>query len=199
MTSRLAVPRKRHRHPQFEAWPKGSASRLAAPAGDCRWGSAGSWSSRLCSRTVFVLQKPTSGARPFAPAGEESADNDVGSSGPARERWAVKKRRKPDRRRPSHETGGGFPKKQRRESVAAGDTCRGKALWAGKTALFDASAVAAALVPREVRSKTSKRAGCDRERQRSNASVAPGRECPRRRSTAHGRRSLRPTERRVWA
>jgi hypothetical protein len=64
----------------------------------------------------------------------------------------VKECRKPDRRWPNREIGGGLPPNQRnRESDPLGSTCRGKALWVGKAVLIDEGAAEAILVPRERR------------------------------------------------
>jgi len=62
-----------------------------------------------CARGSDRLQKSTGGAWPITPAGEEPA---VSMSGLASRRVSaaeVTERRKPDRRRQSRETGGGFP------------------------------------------------------------------------------------------
>lgn len=89
----------------------------------------------------------------------------------------VKERRKPDRRWQSREIGGGLPQTSRVARASRfGSTCRGKALRIVKIVLFDEGAVAAVLVPRKCPGLTlRKAAGRDRERQRSDVSLAHGR------------------------
>lgn len=89
----------------------------------------------------------------------------------------VKERRKPDRRWQNRETGGGFPQTSRIARASRfGSTCRGKALRIGKVVLFDEGAAEAVLAPRKCLGFTLREAtGRDRERQRSDVSLAHGR------------------------
>jgi hypothetical protein len=89
----------------------------------------------------------------------------------------VKERRKPDRRWQNRETGGGFPQTSRiAQATRFGNICRGKALRIGKVVLFDEGAAEAVLAPRKCPGSTLREAtGRDRERQRSDVSLAHGR------------------------
>jgi len=89
----------------------------------------------------------------------------------------VKERRKPDRRWQNREIGGGFPQTSWvARASRLGSTCRGKALRIGKVVLFDEGAAEAVLVPRKYPGrKLREAAGRDRERQRSDVSLAHGR------------------------
>jgi len=132
---------------------------------------------RSSARGSYRLQKSTGGAWPFTPGGEESPDHDDGSSPSAREC------RRGER---ASEAGSSVAKPRNRWRVPnkpvglrerhdQGATCRGKALRIGKIILLDERVVEAILAPRK-RPGDRVAAGCDRERQRSDVSLVPGRQ-----------------------
>jgi hypothetical protein len=148
--SRLAVHRKVHRHPRRRRQPKGSRRKQAALLGDQKGGCVG------FGRTVVVLAGRIgcrSRQAAFGPSRPRAKSSWITTSGLASSRESdevANERRKPNRRRQSREIGGGSPKTQEHAKAILQETlCRWKVLWAGKAAVVDAMAVAAALAPRK--------------------------------------------------
>jgi hypothetical protein len=176
VTSRLAVLRKGLAIRSSGPRSKGRGHETGCTGGRPLVRSCGVAVIRSSARGSYRLQKSTGGVRPFTPGDEESPDHDDGSSPSAREcrrgeraseagssaakpryRWRV----------PTKPVGP-------RERQDQGATCRGKALRIGKVILLDERVVEAVLAPRK-RPGYRMAAGRDRERQRSDVSLAHGR------------------------